>query len=182
MMARGAAALRANCQPGFDLVYPFLYETSDLDINKVGFIIAQVRNRANDMAPNAELFRKMDPFVCQLLSKEDSSQFTVPIIRRYMRHQKTVRRPSMLTNGPSSHRNDFWCSGIGPGIFQPVDEGNSEAQEKWATLLGETDTWGGVFSTLEAPRVRRLHYPAGGADIAHFDAWVSPSHIPVSAR
>jgi hypothetical protein len=34
MMARGAAALGANCQPGFDAVYPYLYGSTNLDISK----------------------------------------------------------------------------------------------------------------------------------------------------
>ena len=45
-MVRGAVALGANCQPGFDAVY--LYGGTDLDINKVGFIIIQVKNDARN--------------------------------------------------------------------------------------------------------------------------------------
>ena len=81
IMARGAAALGANCQPGFDMVYPFLYDTSDLVIKKVGFIVVQVKNYANDMKSDANLFKKMDPFLCELLKKDDKPDFTVPIIR-----------------------------------------------------------------------------------------------------
>ena len=45
-MMHGAAALGANCQPGFDAVY--LYGGTDLDIDKVGFIIVQVKNDARN--------------------------------------------------------------------------------------------------------------------------------------
>ncbi|KAH8990125.1 hypothetical protein EDB86DRAFT_2831226 [Lactarius hatsudake] len=36
IMAHGTVALGANCQPGFDMVYPYLYETSDLVVKNVG--------------------------------------------------------------------------------------------------------------------------------------------------
>ena len=57
-MARGTAALGTNGQPGFDKVYSFLYD-NNLDVNnvgfEVGFIIAQVKNRANVMVPSSIL-------------------------------------------------------------------------------------------------------------------------------
>ncbi|KAH9064241.1 hypothetical protein EDB87DRAFT_1392354 [Lactarius vividus] len=62
MMARGAAAFGANGQFGCDTVYHFLYETNDLDVKKVGFIIIQVKNHADRLAPNPTLFKKMNPF------------------------------------------------------------------------------------------------------------------------
>ena len=45
-MVCGVAALSANCQPGFDAVY--LYGGTDLNIDKVGFIIIQVKNDARN--------------------------------------------------------------------------------------------------------------------------------------
>jgi hypothetical protein len=60
-----AAALCANWQPGFDMVYPFLFGTSVL-----------VR-----MKPNPALFREMDPFLCKLLKADDGPDFTIPIVR-----------------------------------------------------------------------------------------------------
>src|SRR6266702_1591791 len=64
-MARGAAALGANGRRGFDVVYPFLYGTSDLDVNNVGSIIVRVKNRGNDMAPNADVFKEMGSLCLQ---------------------------------------------------------------------------------------------------------------------
>ncbi len=66
-MACGAAALGANGQPGFDAVYPFLYGGLDLDVDKIGFIIIQVKK--NDVSEVAQdlVFKKMDPFACGLL-------------------------------------------------------------------------------------------------------------------
>lgn len=48
VMVRGAAALGSHRQPGFNAVYPYLYDTTDLDINKVGSIIIQVKNDPQD--------------------------------------------------------------------------------------------------------------------------------------
>jgi hypothetical protein len=82
-MARGAAALGANCQPGFDAVYPYLYGTSKLDTQKVGFIIVQVKNNPKASRSINEIFQKMDPFYCNLISDTDKvdGQFHIPIIQ-----------------------------------------------------------------------------------------------------
>ncbi|KAH9014063.1 hypothetical protein EDB84DRAFT_1277877 [Lactarius hengduanensis] len=80
-MARGAAALGANCQPGFDAVYPYLYKALNLDEEKLGFIIVQVKNDSSFNPSNInEVFRKMDPFECGLLDKSKMGLLTIPII------------------------------------------------------------------------------------------------------
>ncbi|KAH9175331.1 hypothetical protein EDB89DRAFT_2066689 [Lactarius sanguifluus] len=185
MMARGAAAFGANGQFGFDMVYPFLYGASDLDVKNVGFIIIQVKNHANPMAKS---FKKMDPFLCDLLSNEDTD-FTVPIIRivfalgggksSFMR--QTYRSPddgAVTFDGhgqPQFTSYDFWCSGIGPNLLRPVDE--DDALKKWETLLGKTDKWDHAFSTSKAPDVRRSQYPVGGSNDDHYRNWLDPSAI-----
>ncbi len=129
------------------MVCPFLYETGDLDIKKVGFVIVQVKNRANYMPPNAKPFKKMDPFLCELLGDEDRP---VPIIRIVF--TLDGERPSFQWQAYGSpddgavtlDRNgqpqfipyDFWCSGIGPDLLRPVDENNT--QTKRETLLDKT--------------------------------------------
>ncbi len=81
-MARGAAALGANCQPGFDAVYPYLYKALDLDEEKLGFVIVQVKNDSSFNRTNIdEVFQKMDPFECGLLDKSKTDVLTIPIIR-----------------------------------------------------------------------------------------------------
>ncbi len=195
-MARGAAALGSNGQRGFDVVYPFLYETSDLDVNNIGSIIVRVKNRGNDMAPNADVFKEMDPFVCKLLSKEDSTQFTIPIVRivfalggeKTFVQQQIYASPKDGAVTPDANEHPrlpeivrrklgqftsyvFWCSVLGPSLLQPVDE--SDARTKWKALLDKTDTtWGGVFSKPKAPGVRRSQYTAGGTDLAHYGGWI----------
>ncbi|KAI0253774.1 hypothetical protein BJV78DRAFT_1152632 [Lactifluus subvellereus] len=69
-MARGAAALSANCQPGFDAVYPYLYGVKN-------------DSAAYGAGSLDDLFSKMDPFYCRLIydiDKEDG-RFPIPIIR-----------------------------------------------------------------------------------------------------
>ncbi|KAH9082104.1 hypothetical protein EDB83DRAFT_613711 [Lactarius deliciosus] len=182
MMARGAAAYGANGQFGFDMVYPFLYGTSNLDVEKVGYIIIQVKNHANRLAPNAKLFKKMDPYLCDLLSNEDTD-FMVPIIRIVFAlgggkpsfTRQTYGSPddgavTFNTNGqPLFTSYDFWCSGIGPNLLRPVEE---HALKKWETLLGKTDKWDHTFSASMVPDVRRSQYPAGGSDDGHYRGWL----------
>src|ERR1700761_3930478 len=58
-LARGAAALGANCQPGFNAVYLFLYEVLDLNVEKLGFIIVPMKNDSNALwKTHSEIFRK----------------------------------------------------------------------------------------------------------------------------
>ncbi|KAH9175335.1 hypothetical protein EDB89DRAFT_2137024 [Lactarius sanguifluus] len=187
MMAHGAAAFGVNGQFGFDMVYPFLYGVSDLDVKKVGFIIIQVKNHANP-APNPKSFRKMGPFLCDLLSNEDTD-FTVPIIRIVFalgggKSSFTRQTYRSLDDGavtfdghgqPQFTSYDFWCSRIGPNLLRPVDE--DHALNKWETLLGKTDKWDHAFSTSKAPDVRRSQYPAGGSNDDHYCSWLDPSAI-----
>ncbi len=80
-MARGVAALGTNCQPGFDAVYPYLYKALDLDEEKLGFVIVQVKNNSSFNQTNIdEVFWKMDPFECGLLDKSKMDVLTIPII------------------------------------------------------------------------------------------------------
>ncbi|KAH9175259.1 hypothetical protein EDB89DRAFT_2092796 [Lactarius sanguifluus] len=193
IMARGAAVFGADCQPGFDMVYPYLYDTNDLVINKVGFIVVQVKNHADNLSPDANLFKKMDPFLCELVSKDDRPGFTVPLIRivfalgkgepsfKRMRYNSLEQGAATFdVNGqPQFTSYDFWCSGIGPDLLQPVDENKT----KWVTLLGKTDRWDRVFSTSTAPDVRRSHYPGGGDNKDHYGAWMmSESDIPLDSE
>ncbi|KAI0301706.1 hypothetical protein B0F90DRAFT_1840388 [Multifurca ochricompacta] len=82
-MARGAVALCVNCESGFDVVYPYLYEDMELDMQKVGFIIVQVKNDSNiGQSDFTKLFNKMDPFKYNLLEESDKEdgRWPIPII------------------------------------------------------------------------------------------------------
>ncbi len=53
----GMAALGANCQPGVDAVYLFLYGGTNLDTKKVGFIMVQVKkNDSSNEESQAKIF------------------------------------------------------------------------------------------------------------------------------
>ncbi|KAF8271312.1 hypothetical protein EI94DRAFT_1720892 [Lactarius quietus] len=186
IMARGAAALGANCQPGYDMVYPFLYDTSDLVVKKVGFIMVQVKNYANTKKAKPKIFWKMDPVLCGLLKKANSEHFTVPIIRivfslggkkpslKHVTYKSPTHAAATLDRRgrPKFTSYDFWCSGIGPDLLQPVYECNPNVQTKWNELLGKTDKFHTVFSQSKAPDVRRSQYPGGGLDMGHYNAWM----------
>ncbi|KAH9052552.1 hypothetical protein EDB87DRAFT_1692195 [Lactarius vividus] len=135
-MSRGAAALGANCQPGVDAVYPYLYGGTDLDVKKIGFILVQVKkNDTSSDEAQAKIFRKMDPFDCGLVTGPDF-YFSIPIIRivfalggkesgvtRKMYTSPSDGALSTDTGGwPRFTSYDFWCSGIYPNIFQAVEE------------------------------------------------------------
>lgn len=189
IMTRGAAVLGTNCEAGYDMIYPFLYGSSDLVIEKVGFIIVQVKNQQMYTKPDPDLFRKMDPVVCDLLKAADSRDFTVPIIRIVF--ALGVEEPSLnhmvyespqlgaTTFDEAGHPRftsyDFWCSGLAPGLLRPVDEGGPAARMKWEELLRKTDKLHGVFSRTKAPDVRKSQYPGGGDDTGYYDAWMEDS-------
>ena len=184
MMARGAAAFGANGQHSFDMAYPFLYDTDDLDVKKVGFVLVQVRNFVDSISHSDEFYRRLDPYHCSLLDEDDEDlDFTVPIIRIVFSlgdkktglYHQTYNSPkdgakTFDKDGkPKFTSYDFWCSGIGPNLLRPVDENGS--QTKWQMLLGKLIKWDGLFP--KAPGIRRSQYPAGGTNAGHFNAWFS---------
>ena len=81
-MAHGAAVFGANCQPGFDTIYPFLFSGStDLSIKKLGFVIVQVKKNDISQESCAAIFKKMDPFACGLLKHDQYyNHFPIPIV------------------------------------------------------------------------------------------------------
>jgi hypothetical protein len=182
-MARGAAALGANCQPGLDAVYPYLYDGIDLNVKQVGFIIVQVKNDSNANRSGVDAFKKMDPFKCGLLNdldKEDG-RFPIPIIRILfslsgpgpaVTHQ-TYESPSegaTILGGdgqPLFTSYDYVCSGVSPEILRPVED----TPDIWAALVNKTDPWKSFYE-VTAPSVLRSQLPACGSHIAHFNRWV----------
>ncbi|KAI9429189.1 hypothetical protein H4582DRAFT_2153637 [Lactarius indigo] len=147
-MARGAAALGANCQPGFDAVYPYLYDSLNLNVKNVGFIIVQVKNDSNaSRSDEASIFKKMDPFKCGLLGDSDKvdGRFPIPIIRILFSlipsekpgfTQMTYGVPTEGTENLEDRRPlftsyDFMCSGVSEDFLQPV----KTSPEIWKAFL-----------------------------------------------
>ncbi|KAI9444403.1 hypothetical protein BJY52DRAFT_1128237, partial [Lactarius psammicola] len=125
-LARGVAALGANCQPGFDAVYPFLHGGCDLVCRRVSFIIVQVKNDLNFCRATSEVFPSMDPLKCGLIEHSDLEDgcFPIPIIRILFslygndpstRHMEYEIRPLFTTY-------DITCQGLSLKIFQPVEK------------------------------------------------------------
>ncbi|KAI0267702.1 hypothetical protein BC834DRAFT_55711 [Gloeopeniophorella convolvens] len=60
-LSRGAGAFGARCQPGVDLVLPYLYKSGNLKTKNLGYILVQVKLYSKKKSPSAELFHSMDP-------------------------------------------------------------------------------------------------------------------------
>jgi len=192
-MAHGAAALGANCQPGFDAVYPFLYDSKDecLNVKNVGFVIVQVKNDAKVSPSNDEVFKKMDPFGCSLLNDSDKveGRFPIPIIRLVFLIAKKEGNSTVtqkIYNSPSDGATslgedgrllftsyDYVCTGISSSVLNVIEQ--SEAGQ-WNALAGE----GNIFDGVSAPDVLRSQLPGCGSNVGHFRSWVHDSFIAES--
>jgi hypothetical protein len=173
IMVRGAAALGANCQPGFDAAYPFLYNTTLLDIKKVGFILVQVGNRStkSDSRSLDDLFLTMDPFNCKLIKDEKDGRFPIPIIRilfllsgngSYLKqHTSNIDcKQSRFTS------YDFVCSGVGEDILLPTQGASS----RWRQLVDGADDWMSLYNVGQ-PNILRSQLPASANHAGHFTNW-----------
>jgi hypothetical protein len=177
-MARGAAALGANCQPGFDAVYPYLYGGKDLDINKVGFIIVQVKNDSNSYSSSAlnELFSKMDPFSSGLINDKDkeNGRFPIPIIRVVFllsgngNSFKQHMGPGASRRRPLFTSYDYVCSGVDENILGPTREWPS----RWQALINQRDDWSSFYD-VEVPGVLRSQLPGSASHDEHYTSWSS---------
>ena len=177
-MARGAAALGANCQPGFDAVYPYLYGGKDLDINKVGFIIVQVKNDSNSYSSSAlnELFSKMDPFSSGLINDKDkeNGRFPIPIIRVVFllsgngNSFKQHMGPGASRRRPLFTSYDYVCSGVDENILGPTREWPS----RWQALINKWDDWSSFYD-VEVPGVLRSQLPGSASHDEHYTSWSS---------
>ncbi|KAI9452701.1 hypothetical protein BJY52DRAFT_1225998 [Lactarius psammicola] len=181
-MARGAAALGANCQPVFDAVYPYLYDSLDLEVKNVGFIIVQVKNDSNaSRSDDASIFRKMDPFKCGLLGDSDKvdGRFPIPIIRLLFSlsgpggvTQMTYNNPSegtaCLDDGhPLFTSYDYVCSGVSPKYLKPVEK----SPDTWTALVNKPDQWSSFYN-VPAQNVLHSQIPGCGDHEAHFSSWL----------
>lgn len=182
-LARGAAALGANCQPGFDAIYPFIYGDTELVRNRVGFVIVQVKNDSNSHRPILDVFPGMDPFVCRLISDTDleDGRFPIPIIRLlFLLAHPTAnierKEYDLPSHGASSiHLGadglprftsyDFVCRGISPDVFRPVD-GSSDI---WSALINKSQ-WTSLYAG-PYPDIVRAQLPGWGLNEGHWASW-----------
>jgi len=185
--------LGANHQlePGFNdvtAVYPFLYNGIDLDINKVGFIIIQVKDDSAAYGAGSldDLFLKMDPFSCRLIydiDKEDG-RFPIPIIRivfllsasdhYFKQHRYTSPSQGAVTlqdGQPLFTSYDYVCAGVSPDILRPPQESPSS----WATLVNKRDGWSSFYEVDDddSARILRSQLPGSASHAEHFTSWSS---------
>ncbi|KAH9021093.1 hypothetical protein EDB83DRAFT_2320509, partial [Lactarius deliciosus] len=168
-MARGAAALGANCQPGFDAVYPYLYGSLDLN------------------SQESSIFKKMDPFKCGLLGDSDkvNGRFPIPIIRilfSLMSSEKNLTQMmyEVPTDGAEDLKDgrplftsyDFVCSGVDT-FLRPVDQ----SPDAWKALVNKPDQWRSFYN-VPVPNVLRSQMPACGDNEAHFNSWLGVNAFP----
>jgi hypothetical protein len=195
-MARGAAALGANNQPGIDAVYPFLYDADDskeykLDVKKVSFIIVQVKNDSNAsrVKDSHTILRNMDPVHRGLLEESDKvdGRFPIPIIRivfslsipnsspdfgfchvKYQSPSQGLSDQSLNHAGqPLLTSYNYTCSGVDENFFQLM-AGSSEA---WKALVNKSESWS-TFYDVSVPDVLRSQLPGCGEHRAHFTSWL----------
>lgn len=190
-MARGAAALGANCQPGFDAVYPFLYNSTDLNVKNVSFIIVQVKNDSSRRCGD-DVFKKMDPFKCGLLNGADkvNGRFPIPIIRIVFSlsepggHSFTQKKYESPSDGaealgsdghPLFTSYDYLCSGVSQDILQPVAESGTAS---WEALLNKRDMWEELCRDAIDPDILRSNFPIDRCEGGHFSSWVDEAFLP----
>ena len=163
-ISRGAAILTSKrFSPYFsvDAVFPFLYGYTELDVQRVSFILVHVTKNIVPQSSRTAIFREMDPSpqVCTFLHAVDQvngEYFPIPIIRIVFAlcdnepgvTHVTYPNPAVgkYGNRPGSIHftsYDFWCSGISPGILEPV----KEAHEKWAALFEKVELWRTFFES-----------------------------------
>lgn len=188
-MARGAAAFGANCQPGFDILYPFLFGGDTvLSVKKLGLAISQIKkNDLKSRKARARVFKKMDPYACGLLDLDhidEDDLFPILIIRivfalcsdepgvTIQAYSSPLEGASYLDcNGhPRFISYDFWCLGVNPDILQPV----KEAPDRWTALANKADSWKDFYNTPLDPGLLRSLNPGAAHDHHHFDSWSAP--------
>ena len=180
-MARGAAALGANGQPGFDAVYPFLYGTTNLDIRKVGFVIVQTKNDPRQgLKQVPDILEKMDPFACKLIDEIDKEdgRFPIPIIRIVFLVSsydgpcfEQVPSPSGTNSLFTSY--DYVCIGIDPKILGPIEASSAQS---WQTLVNKREPWESLYKVDEAS-ILRTQIPGGGSNSEHYTSWMDEDSL-----
>jgi hypothetical protein len=182
-MARGAAAIGANGQPGFNAVYPFLFNTTQLNLSKVGFIIVQVKNNPDISVSHRgtidDIFLKMDPFSCKLIQDSDKvdGRFPIPMIRilfllsaepgfTQWTYSSPKQGAATVKGGkPLFTSYDYVCCGVDEAYLGPTKESPST----WQALVNKREGWDHFFE--KAPDVLRYQLPGTGEDPKHFSYW-----------
>ncbi|KAI0262467.1 hypothetical protein BC834DRAFT_972056 [Gloeopeniophorella convolvens] len=183
-LSRGAAAMGAGCQPGVDLVIPYLYgDDHRVDGSAhLGYILVQVKLYGQTVSPSASIFKKMDPFELGLLDREDPTAGKVPIIRIVFSlgdtepglKQMFYDDPTKAAHVPEGKdlpftSFDYWCCGMGKETLKPVDV----FPETWKALKIRARQWDFPGEAGEATNeVLRAMYPLGETSLMHWSSWI----------
>jgi hypothetical protein len=165
----------ANGQRGVDAIYLFLYGTKELNDNNIGFILVQVKTNDISEKARAGIFRKMDPYYCNLLPDDEGEDetFPIPIIRIMFalidKNPGFTPQPNKTSDGHSTSY-DFWCSGLRQDILQPI----KNEPGHWQEMVRKADQWETYYSAASEPDVLRSQFPGCSDHEAHFNAWCEP--------
>ena len=190
LMARGAAVLCANGQPGVDGIIPFLFEGDEIKPDNIGVIMFQVKNDVKYTSfPRLNLFHAMDPFSVEILSHPTrvpvirivfALAATTPTIRLPdypITRKPLTRRASASTSTKKSYTTfDFWVSGLSSTILAPI--GNDE-ESTWDSLLKTSYSWGKIYTddlelpTTERTTQRRMMNSGAATDSEFWENWCS---------
>ncbi|KAL4072622.1 hypothetical protein V8B97DRAFT_1899112 [Scleroderma yunnanense] len=185
LMARGAAVLCANGQPGIDGIIPFLLKGDEIRADNIGVILFQVKNdRSYSNSPQQNLFHAMDP--CSL-----GVSNSVPVIRIVF--ALAANTPGLVLAQHSSpdtvnpHRGhkstgttkgsyttyDIWVAGLSSELLVPV--GNE--QSTWDSILQASHSWEGIYSDHSSRRatLRRSMNPEAATDNGFWQSWCNPA-------
>ncbi|KAI0253840.1 hypothetical protein BJV78DRAFT_1351441 [Lactifluus subvellereus] len=147
------------------------------------YLIAFIARGAAVLGANCQ------PALTQFSHISMARRFPIPIIRIVfaLRGKQSTVTPmsySSPSEGACSSRfdergeprftsYDYWCSGIGPDLLQPV----GKADWKWEALLDLPDGWSSFYNRSPAPDVLRSQFPASSHDKSHLKRWLSDSWI-----
>jgi hypothetical protein len=157
LLARGAAVLCANNNPGIDFVLACLMGSDDIERQNIQLILAQIKNDDKYGAnPHWDLYSTMDP--SKLI--HDPGETPLPVIRivfalaakKSELHAQVTELET--TEGKKYKAYDFWCAGLTPNVLDPVTTAN---QDTWRALCQASHGWEDVYkedgSTMLGPRM-----------------------------
>ncbi|KAH9914977.1 uncharacterized protein B0H18DRAFT_1125192 [Fomitopsis serialis] len=182
-MARGAAVLCANNQPGVDIVLMGMHGTRAHTSNLIP-ILVQTKNDATYTAqPDDALFDAMDPYALKIWDHV-TAKTTKPVIRIVfaLAVQREDARLTVVKKTKTSVINgveakfeayDFWVAGLASGVLTPIPP---QAEDLWDALLQASYGWNEPYKGLNArPKaLRRSMNAGGGTHPDHWDSWVLP--------
>jgi hypothetical protein len=121
-----------------------------------------------------EVFSKMDPFACKLITDDDKEcgRFPIPIIRIVFLlsgNEASFRQytPSAKPTSPPLFTSyDYVCAGFDPAFLRPIEDA---ALKSWERLVNgrnpETE-----YGKVEHDMLRE-QLPAGGSDGEYYSSW-----------